>query len=395
MKENYYGIYLGIDAHLKRYEKKRDGSEESPYEIMLNILQAPYCDFNNYDDFLAALQEAITPEEAEAWCAFPDFNYMTRPISVEEASVSVRSEMKLQLEGLAKSLAEKKFLYEDFDTNGTAIYMRTYLFDIACREIFEANDTKMYKACLDWWMYLVDGQGSAKLRAPLPEYRVLPHEGTLTGKDEYGRIPMNLEIPDNREVLPMDLAEELLKERHSIAVIDCVCRTARDRSNKRTCDYTPNGVCFIFDHLADGEIAVGNARAVSVEEAKQLLRQCRDAGLVQSISDAKKPLSLCNCCSCCCVCLVSIKRHEDTLIRASRFLADSVYREKCVSCGLCVKACPMEAITLENGVVQIKGQSCIGCGICASRCPKAVIKMLQRFGADDRFARDTIDRIYL
>lgn len=369
--------------------------EKSPYETMLNILQAPYCDFNNYDDFLAALQEAITPDEAEAWYAFPDFSYAARPSSVEEASASVRPEVKDQLERLAQSLAEKKFLYEDFDTNGTAIYIRTYLFDIACREIFEQNETKMYKACLDWWMYLVDGKGSAKLRAPLPEYRVLSHEGALTGKSEYGRIPMNLEIPDNREVLPMDLAEELLKERHSIAVIDCVCRVARDRSDTRTCDYPSKEICFIFDHLADGEIAAGNARAVSVEEAEEILHNCRDAGLVQSISDAKEPLSLCNCCSCCCVCLVAMKRYDDTLIRASRFLADSIHSERCVSCGICANACPMEAITLENGVAQIKGHGCVGCGICASQCPNAVIKMIQRIGADASFARDTIDRIYL
>ena len=45
----------------------------------------------------------------------------------------------------------------------------------------------------------------------------------------------------------------------------------------------------------------------------------------------------------------------------------------CIGCGICVKNCPQNAITVENFVANIDQDKCIGCGICMEKCPKKVI----------------------
>lgn len=41
---------------------------------------------------------------------------------------------------------------------------------------------------------------------------------------------------------------------------------------------------------------------------------------------------------------------------------------KCKGCGLCVKACPQQAITLNKGTSTIKQELCMGCGTCREIC---------------------------
>ena len=40
-------------------------------------------------------------------------------------------------------------------------------------------------------------------------------------------------------------------------------------------------------------------------------------------------------------------------------------QDRCVACGVCVKVCPKDAISIYNGCyAQIDEEKCIGCGIC-------------------------------
>lgn len=41
-----------------------------------------------------------------------------------------------------------------------------------------------------------------------------------------------------------------------------------------------------------------------------------------------------------------------------------VKADKCIGCKLCVKNCPTNAITMQNGVAVIDAEKCISCGIC-------------------------------
>ena len=59
--------------------------------------------------------------------------------------------------------------------------------------------------------------------------------------------------------------------------------------------------------------------------------------------------------------------------------------ENCVSCSICVQACPVGALDLtrkeksgsyRNLFPELVNKSCIGCGLCAKSCPMECIRMV-------------------
>ena len=61
-----------------------------------------------------------------------------------------------------------------------------------------------------------------------------------------------------------------------------------------------------------------------------------------------------------------------------------VESSKCIGCRLCVKNCPVGAISMQNGVAVIDADKCINCGICEKGdgklfkgCPVSAIKQAE------------------
>lgn len=50
----------------------------------------------------------------------------------------------------------------------------------------------------------------------------------------------------------------------------------------------------------------------------------------------------------------------------------------CLGLGSCLKVCPQQAITVENGVARVDPRKCIGCGLCVQACPKGLIELTPR-----------------
>ena len=58
----------------------------------------------------------------------------------------------------------------------------------------------------------------------------------------------------------------------------------------------------------------------------------------------------------------------------------------CIKCGICVRSCPLDIITLdkenEDQIITIDWYYCKGCGLCSYECPKDCLPMVDEKGAE-------------
>ena len=56
-----------------------------------------------------------------------------------------------------------------------------------------------------------------------------------------------------------------------------------------------------------------------------------------------------------------------------------VDKERCVSCGACVKVCPKNALSVWRGCyAKADSELCVGCGKCGKICPAGCIEVKER-----------------
>ena len=48
----------------------------------------------------------------------------------------------------------------------------------------------------------------------------------------------------------------------------------------------------------------------------------------------------------------------------------------CMGFGDCARACPQNAICMQDGIACVNHTACIGCGICAQTCPQKIIEIV-------------------
>lgn len=392
--DNIENIQQSILNFVANYEDEKAGRLDI-YEKMLRSLEAPYQTMPEHDHVVSLLRQTFTPEEVRVWFAFPDFSYRGRPLYIGEAQQSAEEEIQPGFEAAARHLIDAGFLVPVPRADGTTGYMRVYMLYLAFGAILANDHAPLTDAFIDWWLHLL--RESSHLRALHPEHRVLPHEAALTGQkaDPGARISMNMEIPDTREVLPTDLADAVIRNVDRIAVVDCICRAATEARGIRECDYPIQDVCFLFNDAANEAISAGYGKPLSHEEGIALLHRLRDMGLIQVISNAERPLSMCSCCSCCCLCLNTMARNETYMAIPSRFTAEIARPDRCVGCGKCAEFCQMSAVSFPQSGVSVAADRCVGCGQCAVRCPAGVIRMKLRPGAPSELAVPSLSRIYL
>ena len=345
------------------------------YEQVMGDLELRYAKSPNRGEFMQAMSEAISVEQAQLWFAFPRFTWDGtdgEAISLTRVTRMVPPEIAVQIEELAKDMEEKGFLVCRGIVGEEKVYMRNYLFGIVARYCFIQKGV-MTQASLHWYYNMVHSYDFVpKLATPDPVMTVLPHEGVLTGNKKYGRIPMNIPIPDQRAVITFDKASEVVNRSRRCAVIPCICRKVSGALNVKECNHD-DFTCMMFDNAADDTINAGLGVEKTKEEMLELLKKYRDDGLVQTASNANYPHAICNCCKDCCVFLNTLQRGEKNLCDKSRYVARAV--GGCIQCGNCVKACPMETIKIRAGKLIIFTNNCIGCGVCASKCPKGAITL--------------------
>jgi len=180
-------------------------------------------------------------------------------------------------------------------------------------------------------------------------------------------IPVKRSLTPALEVMSYENAEELVRHQKKALVAPCICRRERKIMGEG-CD-KPVETCLVFGVGADYYQHNGLGRVIDIQEALDILKKADKAGLVLQPGNSQKIVNICCCCGCCCGILRNIKRHSRPADLVSTPFIAAADTETCNGCGVCVKRCQMDALSLRNEKVVLDVKRCIGCGLCVSTCP--------------------------
>jgi hypothetical protein len=122
-------------------------------------------------------------------------------------------------------------------------------------------------------------------------------------------------------LLNVDEANEIVDSACKVALGPCTCRAVF-----RNCDNPINTEIMLgFSQNIFMEERPHDYREISKDEAKDILKQCHQRGLIHTIIKCRHDFyALCNCCSCCCVPLRLNKRYGigNALVRKNNIVAE-------------------------------------------------------------------------
>ncbi|MDQ7783681.1 MAG: 4Fe-4S binding protein [Desulfomonilaceae bacterium] len=338
------------------------------YESLVDWLRKSWWDLPESDDLIPIIRSRCTPREAELMIGMPFSGRSLEDLSQAKGIDAHALEAELAV------LCAKGLVFRS--TRGTSVRYRL-------------NDSYFSLLRAPFWAGREDDPGSEfanrinrYFRTGLyDQYAEVPEKGLRV-------LPINKTIEDPRQILPYEDAINFLAGQREICVATCPCRHRKHLDPEaESCTHSTE-VCLHFGSLARYMVDHDMGRPIDGDEAQEILRECAEEGLVHAISNWVDGVdSICNCCSCCCVFFEAYH-----VLKHSRSLDPSNYvvhvtTETCQGCGLCVKRCPMNALTLESTpqawnkkgkAAVLDADACIGCGVCAYKCPSESLVLRRR-----------------
>jgi ferredoxin len=202
------------------------------------------------------------------------------------------------------------------------------------------------------------------------------------GSAMYYTVPVEKDVLGETEVLPYTDWEKIIDRNEVLAVSPCQCRTfkplMKGMKPGELCDH-PLETCISTGEQAQYYIENGIGRQIDKDEAKQIIQNSVDAGMVIEVMNTKQCDVICSCHGDCCAILsgyIAMGGDVENLKYVSNYQLE-VDREKCIKCGACVDRCPMFTIEMTDDGPQV-GNLCVRCGQCATVCPVGARKLVAR-----------------
>jgi Na+-translocating ferredoxin:NAD+ oxidoreductase subunit B len=192
-------------------------------------------------------------------------------------------------------------------------------------------------------------------------------------------IPIEKEIENTQATLLYEQVSTIIENGQSFAVNECICKKEKNLLDN-PCD-KPLEVCMAIAPVPgvfEAEHPWGG-RAISKDEAYEILKKSEEAGLVHLTSNVQGGQHyICNCCGCCCGVLRSVSELGVSESVNSHFYAE-INEELCNSCGICAdERCQVNAIEEKEDSYKIIHNRCIGCGLCISTCSEEAIVLKRK-----------------
>jgi electron transport complex protein RnfB len=187
-------------------------------------------------------------------------------------------------------------------------------------------------------------------------------------------LPIGEEIEGTQIALPSDRLEIALDRFEVFGLATCCCRQAK-RLTGGTCTKEME-TCVVMGGLAELFIKQGRFREISKKDVIEIKAEAESDGMVtwfKNQDGGKFGNIACSCCTCCCGIMRTISQFNVPGLVAPPHFIPQVDANKCTLCGKCVEACHVNAISLvedgENKRLIFQQTHCIGCGLCLRACP--------------------------
>ncbi len=204
-------------------------------------------------------------------------------------------------------------------------------------------------------------------------------KGEITGKglSVHRVIPVEESIDFEMEIFPYEKASDLLEKAKAWGVRDCICRLQKQLIGD-PCEH-PLENCLVFAPIEGAFDKSEVDRAITLEEALNILHEAEKAGLVHTTGNYQGPnYYICNCCTCSCGILRGVVEfNKPSAITKSDFLV-VIDEDLCVACGDCIERCQFDALELGDLVCEVDPGSCVGCGLCVPVCQDEAMVLIRR-----------------
>ena len=160
-------------------------------------------------------------------------------------------------------------------------------------------------------------------------------------------IPIETSIQGETRRASYEEVSKYLNENTVFSVSDCSCRTSREAMGEG-CGHLKEDMCIQLGHAAEYYIRTGRGRAITREEAFEIIRKAEENGLMHQIPNTDGPgktHAICNCCGCSCFATRIAGMFLNNDMVRSNYISQ-IDKDKCVACGECVQVCPVNALKL-------------------------------------------------
>jgi len=227
------------------------------------------------------------------------------------------------------------------------------------------------------WNYQTQKKSRSHRRVVIPQ--------TVEKKSQTVQVDVHRQIkaPEAKIYPPQSVYELIEKygDKNQIAVVHCFCRQWR-RFMGETCRFGhADESCIVLGEFTRHAVEYGIGRYISKEETLEILGDVQKKGAVHQVyherEDLRLPeIAICNCCWDCCGIIGSYSRGLLPLRVRSYYKAQVKDETSCTGCGVCVKYCPVKAVSVKDKKARIDAAMCIGCGQCGLQCPEDVIALI-------------------